>query len=60
MKYAKMCKLSVPRTTVCTVRHLIVASWRKETKYTASTRGNELEEGNQEEKNDQRHDKGKH
>ena len=41
---------SVPRTTVCTVRDLIVASWRKETKYTASTHGNELEEGNQEEK----------
>ena len=34
-------------TTVCTVRDLIVASWRKETKYTASTHGNELEEGNQ-------------
>ena len=46
MKYAK----TVPRTTVCTVRDLIVASWRKETKYTASTHGNELEEGNQGEK----------
>ena len=32
------------------VRDLIVASWRKETKYTASTHGNELEEGNQGEK----------
>ena len=42
--------LSVPRTTVCTVRDLIVASWRNETKYTASTHGNELEEGNKEEK----------
>ena len=41
---------SVPRTTACTVRDQIVASWRKETKYTASTNGNELEEGNQEEK----------
>ena len=49
---------SVPRTTVCTVRDLIVASWRKETKYTASTHGKELEEGNREEKNDQRHDVG--
>ena len=28
------------------------------TKYTASTHGKELEEGNQEEKNDQRHDVG--
>ena len=27
---------SVSRTTVCTVRDLIVASWKKETKYTAS------------------------
>ena len=43
-------KWSVPRTTVCTVRDLIVASWRKETKYTASTHGNELEEGNHDEK----------
>ena len=41
---------SVPGTTVCTVRDLIVASWRKETKYTASTHGNEFEEGNQGEK----------
>ena len=41
---------SVPRTTLCTVRDLIVASWRKETKHTASTHGNELEEGNQGEK----------
>ena len=49
---------SVPRTTVCSVRDLIVASWRKETKYTASTHGKELEEGNQKEKNDQRHDVG--
>ena len=48
MKNAKMRKLSVPRTTVCTVRNLIVASWRKETKYTVSTNENELEEGNQE------------
>ena len=39
---------SVPRTTVCTVRDLIFASWKKERKYTASTHGNELEEGNQE------------
>ena len=39
---------SVPRTTVCTVRDLVIASWRKETKYTASTHGNELKEGNQE------------
>ena len=38
---------SLPRTTLCTVRDLIVASWRKETKYTASTHGKELEEGNQ-------------
>ena len=44
--------------TVCTVRDLIVASWRKETKHTASTHGKELEEGNQDEKNDQRHDVG--
>ena len=42
---------SVPRTTVCTVRDLIVASWRKETKCTASTHGN----GG---KNAQRHDEG--
>ena len=35
---------SVPRTTV---RDLIVASWKKETKYTTSTHGNKLEEGNQ-------------
>ena len=48
----------VPRTTVCTVRDLIVTSWRKETKYTASTHVKELEEGNQEEENDQRHDVG--
>ena len=49
----------VPRTTVCTVRDLIVASWRKETKYTASTHGNESEEGNQEDKNAKRQDEGK-
>ena len=29
---------------------VIATSWRKETKYTASTHGTELEEGNQEEK----------
>ena len=51
---------SVSRNTVCTVRDLIVASWKEETKYTASTHGNELEEGNQEGKNHQRHDEGKH
>ena len=55
MKYAKMCKL----IRVCTVRDLIVASWKKETKYTAS-HGNELEEGTQEGKNHQRHDEGRH
>ena len=52
--------LSVPRATVCTAPDVIVASWKKETKYTASTHGNELKEGNQEGKNDQRHDEGKH
>ena len=50
---------SVPRTTVCTARDLIVASWRKETKYTASTHGNESEEGNQGDKNAKRQDEGK-
>ena len=58
MKYAKTRKFIRSRTTVCIVRDLIVASWRKETKYTASTHGNELEERNQGEKNEQRHDEG--
>ena len=40
----------VDRTTVCIVRDVIATSWRKEAKYTASTHGTELEEGNQEEK----------
>ena len=36
--------------TVCTLRDVIATSRRKETKYTASTHGTVLEEGNQEEK----------
>ena len=49
LKHAKMRKLILSSyTTVCTVRDPIVASWKKERKYTTSTHGNELEEGNQE------------
>ena len=40
----------VDRTTVCNVCDVIATSWSEETKYTASTHGTELEEGNQEEK----------
>ena len=58
MKYAKMRKLIRSSYPVCTVRDLIVASCRKETKYTASTDGNELEEGKQGKKNYQRRDEG--
>ena len=50
----------VDRTTVCIVRDVIATSWRKETKYTASTHGTELEKGNQEEKTlNYGHDEGK-
>ena len=58
MKNAKMRKLIRSLYHCCAVRDLIVASWRIETKYTAPTHGKELEEGNQEENNDQRHDVG--
>ena len=51
-KAAKM--LFLNRTTLCAVRDLIATSWRKETKYTSSTHGTELEEGKQEEKKRQR------
>ena len=48
--YMRKYRSSIAGTTVCTLRNVIATSRRKETKYTASTNGTELEEGNQEEK----------
>ena len=39
-----------PCTTACSVRDLIVTSWRKETRYTVLLHGTEFDEGNQGEK----------
>ena len=50
MKYAKLRKFIRSSYHCMHCCDLIVASWRKETKYTASTHGIELEEGNQGEK----------